>query len=65
MKTCKNCAWFKRAHWWPDGTDQLGGSCEMLARILRITNSDLRLLESLHVQESFSCVAHCENKVSE
>ena len=64
MKNCKTCAYFKRGKWHKcidrEESEQLGGTCEMLARIIGMTNWCVRTTDSLHVQESFGCLAHTE-----
>ena len=64
MGNCKTCVYFKRGKWHkcidPDEPDQLGGKCELLAKILGLTNGCIRIADALHVQETFGCIAHTE-----
>jgi len=66
MKKCKTCEHFQRDKWHksidPKEEEQLGGHCEILLKMLQMTNSKLCWLERLHIQESFGCVFHKEGK---
>lgn len=58
---CRNCKYFERGKWHksicPDESDQLGGQCKVLPKLLGMTNFELYMCKSLHVYESFGCSA--------
>ncbi len=58
-KTCKTCEYFERNRWHksidPEESYQLGGYCEVLNKVFRITNAFM-WNERIHIQESFGCV---------
>jgi len=68
MKTCKDCSFFKRARWHkmidPKEEEQLGGNCEMLTRILSLSNTSFNLCfgNDLYVFESFGCIGFREKE---
>jgi len=57
--TCKDCRFFNRWKWHnsidPDEGPQLGGDCDLLRKVLGMTNATLHW-NKLHVQESFGCI---------
>lgn len=63
MDTCGTCKFFRRGRWHksidPKEAYQCGGYCELLAKVLGMTNSRwLGLAEELYVQDTFGCVLH-------
>lgn len=64
-KTCKTCEYFERNKWHKsiDSEEpyQLGGHCEVLDRVLCITNGFL-WNERIHIQENFGCVFYKNKK---
>ena len=61
METCKTCKFFERGKWNraidPFESDQLGGYCEILEKIIGMNNSFI-FGRRLYIQESFGCVVH-------
>lgn len=54
---CKDCKFFKRRNWHNDqgGGEQFGGTCELLAEVLKMENTALFLVGYINVQDSFGC----------
>ena len=60
-KQCKTCQFFERGRWHkvvdPEESEQLGGYCEVLDRMLKMTNSFM-FYNRVYIQESFGCIFH-------
>ena len=60
MINCKDCRSFERGKWHKavdikEG-EQYGGKCELLQKVLGMSNVDIFFIENFHVMESFGCV---------
>jgi hypothetical protein len=53
MKKCITCKHFRRSVW-----HKSNGRCEILAKALMPTNSQLIWNKSLHVEDTFGCIFH-------
>jgi hypothetical protein len=54
---CEDCKEFNRGKWHESmgGGEQMGGTCRLLPRILRMHNSMFAFVDGLYVQCSFGC----------
>ena len=55
MEMCKNCEYFSRQNWYPDGELQSGGYCGVLLNYLKLENNCLFYVEKLYIQDNFGC----------
>ena len=63
---CKQCLFFTRGKWHkavdPAESNQCGGTCAAIAKVLGHTNAQLFFIKELYVMEDFGCVIGELNK---
>ena len=56
---CKDCKYFRRGSWHksvdPHEREMLGGYCDVLPKVLALTNSSLWSFDELYIQDTFGC----------
>lgn len=60
INKCKTCKCFERANWYPEGDVREDGRCEILTRILSMSNHILS--ENIFILDNFGCIFHKEKE---